>query len=387
MPLIWAFEMRSLFMTARHVAPVLLAGTLLLSGLVAPAAQARIEDYPTSRPEDTRLTGVDQLVDVSPNHWAYDALTELVDRYDVIEGYKGKDSKYRFKGNQAVTRYEMAAALRDILRSKELAPSDLNVVNKLKQEFANELASLDARTGALETRTAALEDRVGALGKVKLGGDFTVGGLSNFSTGEENAASDFTSMVSRLRLTVEAPVVESKEDSYLGEGRLKARLVAAVGNNGTGYNGLSRIAADSSSSNEALGSGNANTRLNAYFDRAVYEQDIKHGVPVISNLYLAELLGKESDDPNWQAGGTFFAGLIQWRDYFDKSAYRGDENFQFQNNAFVNIPGLASNLSSTSVGYAMFQNLGENAKLNVTAAYGAHSPVDAVSYYSASYEV
>jgi hypothetical protein len=379
-------------MTSKQFTPYLLAGSLLLSGaFFVPQAEARIETLPAARAEDTRVTSIDDLGDVSAHHWAYDAVKELVEKYDVIEGYPaGKDGKSLFKGQQFVTRYEMAAALRDLLQGgKVVSTGDMNALNQLRNEFAPELAALDARTEALEARTTVLENN--ALKAVKIGGDFSVGGLSNFTTGEKNGANpNLTAIVSRLRLTVEAPIVEDKEDSKLGEGRLKARLVAAAGNNGGGFNGLTRIGSDASAYNEHLmATGNAqnsNTRLNAYFDRVVYEQEIKHGVPILSNLYIAELLGKDNTDKNWQAGGTLFGGLVPWRDYFDKSAYRGNENDQFQNNGFVNIPGLASNLTSSSVGYAMFQNLGENTKLNVTTAFGASNPADALNYYTASYE-
>ena len=379
-------------MTSKQFTPYLLAGSLLLSGaFFVPQAEARIEALPTARAEDTRVTSIDDLADVNSHHWAYDAVKELVEKYDVIEGYPaGKNGKSLFKGTQAVTRYEMAAALRDLLQGgKVISTGDVNNLNQLRNEFAPELAALDARTEALEARTTVLENN--ALKAVKIGGDLSVGALSNFTSGEKTGSNaNNASVVSRLRITVEAPIVEDKEGSKLGEGRVKARLVAAVGNNGAGFNGLSRIASDASANNETINSTGtaqtANTRLNAYFDRIVYEQDIKHGVPLLSNLYIAEALGKDASDKNWQAGGTVFAGLVPWRDYFDKSAYRGKENDQFQNNAFVNIPGLASNLNSSSIGYAMFQNLGENTKLNVTTAFGANNPNDALNYYTASYE-
>lgn len=380
-------------MASKQFTPYLLAGSLLLSGsFFVPAAEARIEALPTSRAEDTRVTSIDDLSDVNPHHWAYDAVKELVEKYDVIEGYPaGKDGKHSFKGKQFVTRYEMAAALRDLLQGgKIVSTGDVNTLNQLKNELAPELAALDARTEALEARTTVLEDKINNPFGVKVGGDLSVGAFSNFTSGEKNGDNpNNASVISRLRITVEAPIVEDKEGSLLGEGRVKARLVAAVGNNGKGFNGTSRIASDASAYNETLNSSsnaNANTRLNAYFDRAVYEQDIKHGVPVLSNLYIAEMLGKDANDKNWQAGGTIFAGLAPWRDYFDKSAYRGQENDQFQNNGLVNIPGLPSNLNSSQIGYAMFQNLGENAKLNVTTAFGANNPNDALNYYTASYE-
>ena len=74
-------------MTSKQFTPYLLAGSLLLSGaFFVPQAEARIEALPAARAEDTRVTSIDDLGDVSAHHWAYDAVKELVEKYDVIEG-------------------------------------------------------------------------------------------------------------------------------------------------------------------------------------------------------------------------------------------------------------------------------------------------------------
>ena len=48
-----------------------------------------------------QVTNVEQLRDVSPTDWAYEALRSVVERYGCIEGYP--DQTYR--GNRALTRY------------------------------------------------------------------------------------------------------------------------------------------------------------------------------------------------------------------------------------------------------------------------------------------
>ncbi len=384
-------------MFLRQLTPALLAGTLLLNGMIlASPAEAKMEEMKTHRAEDVRLTSMDELVDVSSSHWAYDALRELVEKYDVIEGYQLKNGKFAYKGNNFVTRYEMAAALRDLLQGYKggkliMNNGDVNSLNSLKNELAPELASLDARAEALEARTAALESKVADPSKLlgfKLGGDFSMGAFGAFETGD-NQFNDASQFISRLRVTAEVPVVADKEDSVVGEGRFKARLVAAVGNNNGGFSGFSRIAADASAFNEGLsnldGRANSNNRLSPYFDRLVYEQDLKHGIPLLTNLALDHLVGKD-DDPNWMASGTVFAGIAPWRDYFDKSAYKGKELTQFQNTSFVNTPGVPSNVSMPMFGYAMRQGLGENASLNVTAAFGAPNTSNTLNYYTANYE-
>ena len=72
-------------MTSKQFTPYFLAGSLLLSGaFFVPEAEARIEALPTARAEDTRVTSIDDLADVSSHHWAYDAVKELVEKAKLV---------------------------------------------------------------------------------------------------------------------------------------------------------------------------------------------------------------------------------------------------------------------------------------------------------------
>lgn len=110
-----------------------------------------------------QVTDVNQLRDVQPTDWAYEALRGLVERYGCVEGYP--DQTYR--GNRALTRYEFAAGLFSCLNTVEqliasgggaLTPEDLERLQRLAQEFEAELAILGTRIDNLEGRTAFLED-------------------------------------------------------------------------------------------------------------------------------------------------------------------------------------------------------------------------------------
>lgn len=110
-----------------------------------------------------QVTSVSQLSDVSPSHWAYQALQSLVERYGCIVGYPDKT----FRGNRALSRYEFAAGLNACLdRVNQLISAstaelvrkeDLTTVQKLQEEFATELATLRGRVDVLEARTTTLE--------------------------------------------------------------------------------------------------------------------------------------------------------------------------------------------------------------------------------------
>ncbi len=109
-----------------------------------------------------QVTNVNQLRDVSPADWAYEALRSLVDRYGCIVGYP--DQTYR--GGKALSRYEFAAGLnaclnqieRLIASSEAVLREDIETINRLLQEFEAELAALTGRVDGLEGRVAFLED-------------------------------------------------------------------------------------------------------------------------------------------------------------------------------------------------------------------------------------
>ena len=116
----------------------------------------------TTEPID-EVPSVNQLSDVQPSDWAYQALQSLIERYGVVTGYP--DRTYR--GNKAITRYEFAASLNVVLeRVNELITNGLATqgfrddpatLQRLRREFASELASVRSRLDNLEARAAQLE--------------------------------------------------------------------------------------------------------------------------------------------------------------------------------------------------------------------------------------
>lgn len=111
----------------------------------------------------SQVTSVSQLSDVQSTDWAFVALQSLVKRYGCISGYP--DGTYR--GNRAMTRYEFAAGLNscmervsqliDASRADSLTKEDLIVLQRLRNEFATELANIRRRIDTLEAGTSAIE--------------------------------------------------------------------------------------------------------------------------------------------------------------------------------------------------------------------------------------
>lgn len=153
-----------------------------LTGL--PPALAELEITPGMR----QLTTVNQLSDVQPTDWAFQALQSLVERYDCLAGY----SDGTFRGNRAMTRSEFAAGLNACLErinqfiataTPDLVPTvDRQTLTTLQENFAAELASLRGRVEALDTRTTTLEKQSFAT-TTKLTGQVVVVGNAGGVTG------------------------------------------------------------------------------------------------------------------------------------------------------------------------------------------------------------
>jgi hypothetical protein len=86
--------------------------------------------------------------DLQAEHWAYDAVARLA-KDGVIEGYG--DGSYR--GDQAITRYEMAQMVARAMTRKGLTAPDQALLDKLAAEFADELNNLGLRVETLENKT------------------------------------------------------------------------------------------------------------------------------------------------------------------------------------------------------------------------------------------
>jgi len=100
--------------------------------------------------DQNQVTSVTQLSDVKPTDWAYQALSNLVEKYGCVAGYPNGT----YKGGQAMTRYEAAALLNACLdRVTEITDE----IQRLQQDFAKELEVIKGRVGSLEKKVAKLE--------------------------------------------------------------------------------------------------------------------------------------------------------------------------------------------------------------------------------------
>ncbi len=127
-----------------------LGAALLMLTLVGPALAQPFEDTPT-------------------NHWAYDAIMNLAAK-GLIEGYPNGT----FKGDRAMTRYEMAMVVARLLAriesiqiptpasppKPEVTKADIDMILRLVNEFRAELAAKNVRLTAVEEELNAIKAKL-----------------------------------------------------------------------------------------------------------------------------------------------------------------------------------------------------------------------------------
>ena len=91
------------------------------------------------------------FTDVPADHWAYDAVAQLV-QDGVVNGYSADGT---FKGDQNLSRYEMAQIVAKAMAKSDAADNNNNkaLIEKLSAEFSDELANLGVRVANLEAKT------------------------------------------------------------------------------------------------------------------------------------------------------------------------------------------------------------------------------------------
>ena len=86
--------------------------------------------------------------DVTPDSWAYQAVSQLA-ASGIVNGYPDGT----FKGQNDITRYEMAQMIAKAMANQDRANAEQQaMINRLADEFSNELNNLGVRVARLEDR-------------------------------------------------------------------------------------------------------------------------------------------------------------------------------------------------------------------------------------------
>jgi hypothetical protein len=159
------------------VAPAALG---LLAPVAASASELNIAGVNKYAAEE-QVTSISQFNDVKPTDWAYQALSNLIERYGCVAGYP--DGTY--KGGRAMTRFEAAALLNACLDRVSEVTDELK---KLMAEFEKELAILKGRVDGLEAKVGVLEaQQFSTTTKLKGIATMVLGGVNYSGTGVNTA--------------------------------------------------------------------------------------------------------------------------------------------------------------------------------------------------------
>ena len=164
-----------------------------------------VEKYSTS---SDQVISIDQFSDVQPTSWAYQALTNLIERYGCVAGYPNGT----YLGGRSMTRYEAAALLNACMDRVTEVTDELR---KLQAEFKEELIILTARVDGLDAKVGVLEaNQFSTTTKLKGEASFMLGGVPGYRSRTEKA--DGTVANYDLRL--------SFDTSFTGNDLLRTRL-------------------------------------------------------------------------------------------------------------------------------------------------------------------
>ena len=202
-----SYRTQKIFMKLKQLmlAPVALGMVAPVAANAADLNMAAVNQYASTE----QVTSVTQLSDVKPSDWAYQALSNLVERYGCVAGYPNGT----YGGGKSMTRFEAAALLNACLDRVTEVTDELK---RLANEFAAELAVIQGRVAKLETQVGQLQaTQFSTTTKLKGEATFVLGGvdgarLSN-GTNVGNTAFNYD-----LRLNFDT--------SFSGKDLLKTRL-------------------------------------------------------------------------------------------------------------------------------------------------------------------
>ena len=231
------------------VAPAALG---LLAPVAAHAADLNLNGV-NKYAADEQVTSISQFADVKPTDWAYQALSNLIERYGCVAGYPDGT----FKGGRAMTRFEAAALLNACL---DRVTETTDELKKLMAEFQKELAILKGRVDGLDARVGVLEaNQFSTTTKLKGIATMVIGGGSNGYTASIGSNSLTAANTNNMQdhITFNYDVKLNLDTSFTGKDLLRTQLRSNNFQNSTfgayGSNALEVASTPSNTSADAVG--------------------------------------------------------------------------------------------------------------------------------------
>ena len=310
-----------------------------------------------------QITNVNQLQDVAPTDWAYEALRSLVDRYGCISGFPNQT----YRGSQALSRYEFAAGLNSCLNQIErlisssgsVSADDLSTIQRLDREFTVELATIRTQLDSVETRTAVLEDS-------QFSTTTKLNGLVWFNI--TGAAADGDVLVETSDLNVPSVIRPPGRDPVTGEPTVQE----VTENPEITFSDLVWLTLESSFTGEdvlttRLAVGNGDSPANTFASAGTYNT---FGIPFTDQT--AGVQGEGNSEVvvhelsySFPVGEKFrfvIGPQINWYVYFDQNAYTF---FLTGASSFNSIGSTLSNAIDRGSGAVVLWDISDKFKLNV----------------------
>ncbi|MEE0658185.1 MAG: S-layer homology domain-containing protein [Megasphaera massiliensis] len=256
------------------------------------------------------------FVDVPSDSWAYKSVVELADA-GIIQGVDGE----HFQGQRNITRYEAAEMVAKAMAHMDKASVEQRaLINKLADEFADELNNLGVRVSALENR----------VGNVKLTGDARVRFIhQDADDNGEGKIKDDSSWSYRVRLRANAQVND----------RTKVTYGISTGNHTFSQNGA------------------AEDENDIYTDRANVEYQLGKDWTVMAGRYNYKMGGDNSY--GFLYGDTFDGAQLQYKG--DSFALTGGYGkFKESNLAGVAATDTSDGTEAVKTGYGLIEGFSGN---------------------------
>jgi hypothetical protein len=161
--------------------------------------------------------------DVSPDDWAYQAVSDLSSQ-GVVEGYPDGT----FKGERNMTRYELAQIIARLMAKEDQLNADQKAtLDKLAGEYADELANLGVRVSNLEKK----------VGNIYWSGDARMRYLSDATMDSKTGVKKGDVWDGRIRLNVKGKV---NKDTYV-KGRFLTNMYFKNGKSDDGETSMDQL--------------------------------------------------------------------------------------------------------------------------------------------------
>ena len=323
-------------------------------GMVAPAVanaadlnMAAVNQYVSAE----QVSSITQLSDVKPTDWAYQALSNLVDRYGCVAGYPNGT----YGGSKAMTRFEAAALLNACLDRVTEVTDELQ---RLIKEFDAELTIITARVDGLESKVGQLQaTQFSTTTKLKGEANFVLGGVPGYKT-TTGANAGNTAFNYDLRINFDT--------SFTGKDLLRTRLRSGNFSSQPFGSSSSLLKLDKAETSQGTG-----TSSNVWLDRLYYTFPVSKSVKLtagalVRNTEMAWIPSAYKSDilDFFQLGGT--SGVYNkatGQGFGAQYTQPGKQGF------LANLNYVAENGSDSSTG--VFDSAG---KLNTLAQVGYRAP-------------